>query len=72
MREVPPEVAAIEALINEVEQAQVLLADAVEKIWDHRPMFAECEGPIDNATRGLDDLVDFLEDQKKSAAISEE
>lgn len=64
-------VAAIEALISECEDIQIALADVGEKIWDHRPMLAECEGPIGSATVEIDNLVDYLEDQKKEA-IEEE
>jgi hypothetical protein len=60
-------VAAIEALISECEDIQTALADVGEKIWDHRPMLAECEGPIGDATVGID----YLEGQKKEA-IEEE
>lgn len=63
-------VAAIEKLISEGEDIQVLIADLASKIWDHTPFFPECERPIDNATNGVDNLVEFLEDQKK-AAIAE-
>jgi len=64
-------VAAIEKLISEGEDIQVLIADLTSKIWDHTPFFPECERLIDNATNGVDNLVDYLEDQKK-AVIDEE
>lgn len=65
-------VAAIEALINRVESLQVDLGVVNEEVWNTEPLLPECERAIDAASNGLNQLVEYLEDQKKAAAAEEE